>query len=81
LRYLGDAPPPSVTFLAAQPNALVDQGKPLPFFTWNTYAVVVRANDFILEAFAPPPRRVRTGASTTHVWFVTSDGELVLHRR
>jgi hypothetical protein len=81
LRYLGDAPPPSVTFLAAQPNALVDQGKPLPLFTWNTFAVVVRANDFILEAFAPPPRRVRTGASTTHVWFVTSDGDVVLHRR
>lgn len=81
LRYLGGQPPPSVTFLAAQPVALVDQGEPLPFFTWSTFTVVVRPKDFVLEAFAPPAGRVKTGASATHVWFVTSEGQVTVHRR
>lgn len=81
LRYLGGTGAPDVVFLAAQPFALQDQGKPLPYFTWNTYTVVLRPEDLLLEAFKPPVGRVRTGASPTHVWFVTADGQVSLHRR
>ncbi|MEW6430162.1 MAG: hypothetical protein AB1730_01530 [Myxococcota bacterium] len=81
LRYLGGTGAPGVVFLPAQPFALKDQGKPLPYFTWNTYTVVLRPEDLLLEAFKPPVGRVKTGASPTHVWFVTADGQVSLHRR
>lgn len=81
LRYLGATGSPDVVFLAAQPFALQDQGRPLPYFTWNTYTVVLRPDDLLLEAFKPPEGRVKTGASPTHVWFVTQDGGVALHRR
>lgn len=81
LRYLGATGSPDVVFLAVQPFALQDQGKPFPYFTWNTYTVVLRPGDLLLEAFKPPAGRVKTGASPTHVWFVTQDGGVALHRR
>ena len=81
LRYVGDAPPPSVTFLAAQPSALVDQGTPLPLFTQGGRAIVVSGRDFLLEAFPLPMGRVKAGVSTSHVWFSTADGRVTLYRR
>ncbi|MCC6338200.1 MAG: hypothetical protein IT380_29930 [Myxococcales bacterium] len=81
LRYLPGTQTPAVVFLAAQPVALVDVGRPLPFFTWSTFTVVLRPDDLLLEAFPPPPGRVRTGASPTHVWFLAADGGVEVHRR
>lgn len=81
LRYRGATGGADVVFLAAQPFALQDQGRPFPYFTWNTYTVVLRTDDLLLEAFKPPAGRVKAGASPTHVWFVTQDGSVALHRR
>jgi hypothetical protein len=81
LRYVGATGSPDVVFLAAQPFALQDQGAPFPYFTWNTYTVVLRQGDLLLEAFKPPAGRVKTGASPAHVWFVTQGGGVVLYRR
>ncbi|MEW5738645.1 MAG: hypothetical protein AB1938_06940 [Myxococcota bacterium] len=81
LRYLPGTQTPDVVFLAAQPTALVDQGKAQPFFTWSTFTVVLTPRELLLEAFPPPPGRVRGSASPGHVWFLTSDGGVEVHRR
>lgn len=81
LRYLPPTFSPAVVFLPAQPAALVDLGQPTPAFSWNGHTVVVRPDDLVLDAFPVPMGRVKSGASPTHVWFVTSAGEVVLQRR
>lgn len=81
LRYLPPTFSPAVVFLAAQPPALVDLGRAIPAFSWSGHTVVVRPDDLVLEAFPVPEGRVKSGASPTHVWFVTGAGEVVLQRR